>query len=78
LCPESPYWVRTQDRKQRIRERQSAGFALDEGDRQCSGKSASMVSKRLSCQLGFGRHPAATKPFKVAGHCARMALPHPR
>src|SRR6201981_999198 len=34
LCPESPYWVRTQDRKQRIRERQSAGFALDEGDRQ--------------------------------------------
>ncbi|HEX3450219.1 MAG TPA: MFS transporter, partial [Isosphaeraceae bacterium] len=34
LCPESPYWVRTQDRKHRIRERQSAGFALDEGDRQ--------------------------------------------
>jgi MFS family permease len=34
LCPESPYWVRTQDRKQRIHERRSAGFALDEGDRQ--------------------------------------------
>src|ERR1700751_2441591 len=34
LCPESPYWGRVQDRQQRIRERQSAGFALDEGDRQ--------------------------------------------
>ena len=34
LCPESPYWVRTQDRKERIRERQSTGFALDDSDRQ--------------------------------------------
>src|ERR1700756_1104055 len=33
LCPESPYWVRTQDRRQRIRERQDAGYALDESDR---------------------------------------------
>jgi MFS family permease len=38
LCPESPYWVRTQDRKQRLRERQSAGFALDEDDRQWIAK----------------------------------------
>jgi hypothetical protein len=30
--------VRTQDRKQRIRERQSAGFALDEDDRQWIAK----------------------------------------
>jgi MFS family permease len=34
LCPKSPYWVRTRDRKQRIRERQLAEFALDDGDRQ--------------------------------------------
>jgi MFS family permease len=33
LCPESPYWVRTQDRKERIRERQAGGFALSDDDR---------------------------------------------
>jgi MFS family permease len=38
LCPESPYWVRTQDRKQRIRERRTAGFALDGDDRQWIAK----------------------------------------
>jgi MFS family permease len=38
LCPESPYWVRTQDRKQRIRDRKAAGFALDEDDRQWIAK----------------------------------------
>ena len=38
LCPESPYWVRTQDRKERIRERRSSGFALDEEDRQWLAK----------------------------------------
>jgi MFS transporter, putative metabolite:H+ symporter len=38
LCPESPYWVRTQDRKQRIRARKAAGFALDEDDRQWIAK----------------------------------------
>jgi MFS family permease len=38
LCPESPYWVRTQDRKQRIRDRRGAGFALDEDDRQWIAK----------------------------------------
>src|ERR1700675_4148848 len=34
LCPESPYWVRTQDRKQRIRDRQGSGFALSDEDRE--------------------------------------------
>lgn len=31
-CPESPYWVRTQDRKARIRARLAAGHALDAED----------------------------------------------
>ena len=38
LCPESPYWVRTQDRKQRIRERMSAGHVLNAEDREWIGK----------------------------------------
>jgi MFS family permease len=33
LCPESPYWVRTQDRKHRITERVAADLALTEDDR---------------------------------------------
>ena len=50
LCPESPYWVRTQDRKQRIRERQSAGFALDEDDRQWIAKTeCSPAGGNYSC-----------------------------
>jgi len=32
LCPESPYWVRTQDRKQRIRQRVAADLALSNDD----------------------------------------------
>jgi putative MFS transporter len=32
LCPESPYWVRTQDRKHRIEERVAAGHALTADD----------------------------------------------
>ncbi len=32
LCPESPYWVRTQDRKQRISERIAAGLTLTSDD----------------------------------------------
>jgi MFS family permease len=32
LCPESPYWVRTQDRKQRIRERVAADLMLSGDD----------------------------------------------
>ena len=32
MCPESPYWVRTQDRKHRITERLAAGLALSEDD----------------------------------------------
>lgn len=32
-CPESPYWVRAQDRKRRIAEALSAGGALNEDDR---------------------------------------------
>jgi MFS family permease len=33
LCPESPYWVRTQDRKHRISERLAADLALTADDR---------------------------------------------
>jgi sugar phosphate permease len=33
LCPESPYWVRTQDRKRRIRDSISANQPLSETDR---------------------------------------------
>ena len=33
LCPESPYWVRTTDRKRRIRDDLSAGRTLDADDR---------------------------------------------
>jgi MFS family permease len=32
LCPESPYWVRTQDRKQRIADRLSANLPLSDED----------------------------------------------
>ncbi len=32
LCPESPYWVRTQDRRQRIQERLATGHALSTDD----------------------------------------------
>src|SRR5690349_17365154 len=38
MCPESPYWVRTQDRKQRIAEQRDAGLPLSEDDRQWSAK----------------------------------------
>jgi MFS transporter, putative metabolite:H+ symporter len=38
MCPESPYWVRTQDRRQQIRDSQSAGYALDEDDLQWIAK----------------------------------------
>jgi MFS transporter, putative metabolite:H+ symporter len=38
LCPESPYWVRTQDRKARVRQRLAAGFALSEEDREWIAK----------------------------------------
>src|SRR5258708_4325 len=34
LCPESPYWVRTQDRKQRIHARIASGHALTAEDRE--------------------------------------------
>jgi hypothetical protein len=32
MCPESPYWVRTQDRKRRINERIAANLTLSEDD----------------------------------------------
>jgi len=34
LCPESPYWVRTQDRKYRIQARLAAGHALNAEDQE--------------------------------------------
>jgi MFS transporter, putative metabolite:H+ symporter len=47
LCPESPYWVRTQDRMQRIHKRQSAGVGLDEGDREWIAKTEKPGWKQL-------------------------------
>jgi MFS transporter, putative metabolite:H+ symporter len=38
LCPESPYWVRTQDRKRRISDRLSADLPLSAEDREWIGK----------------------------------------
>jgi MFS transporter, putative metabolite:H+ symporter len=38
MCPESPYWVRTQDRKQRVRDCRTAGLALDPDDREWIAK----------------------------------------
>ncbi len=34
MCPESPYWVRTQDRKRNIAERLAAGLSLSINDRE--------------------------------------------
>jgi MFS family permease len=38
MCPESPYWVRTQDRKRRITDRLAANLALTADDREWIGK----------------------------------------
>jgi len=38
MCPESPYWVRTQDRKRRISERLAADLPLSDEDREWIGK----------------------------------------
>jgi MFS family permease len=38
MCPESPYWVRTQDRRQRITERIAGNLALNDDDRQWIAK----------------------------------------
>ena len=38
MCPELPYWVRTQERKRRISERLAADLALSSDDREWFGK----------------------------------------
>ncbi|MEA2778379.1 MAG: hypothetical protein QOF90_3785, partial [Acetobacteraceae bacterium] len=47
LCPESPYWVRTQDRKQRINERMMAGHTLITEDREWIEKARKPGLKQL-------------------------------
>jgi MFS family permease len=47
LCPESPYWVRTQDRKQRINERMAAGHTLIAEDREWIEKARKPGLKQL-------------------------------
>jgi MFS family permease len=47
LCPESPYWVRTQDRKQRIKAHLTAGLALEDDDREWIGKTEKLGLRQL-------------------------------
>ena len=47
-CPESPYWVRAQDRKRRIAETQSASGAVNEDDRAWYARPAEWASGRSS------------------------------
>ena len=46
-CPESPYWVRAQDRKQRIAETLSAGGAPNEEDRAWYAKAGSVGLRQV-------------------------------
>jgi MFS family permease len=46
-CPESPYWVRTQDRKARIRAAQTAGETLSPEDADWLEKSAKIPLRQL-------------------------------
>jgi MFS transporter, putative metabolite:H+ symporter len=47
LCPESPYWVRTTDRKQRIRAELASGRTISEEDRQWFGKADKVGLRQL-------------------------------
>jgi MFS family permease len=47
LCPESPYWVRTMDRKQRIKAELAAGRAIAEEDRRWIDKADKVGVKQL-------------------------------
>ena len=46
-CPESPYWVRAQDRKRRIAETRSAGRAINEDDRQWYAKAGAVGIRQV-------------------------------
>lgn len=46
-CPESPYWVRTQDRKRRIRAARDAGAAISPEDRAWLDKTARVPLRQL-------------------------------
>ncbi|WP_165943377.1 MFS transporter [Roseicella aquatilis] len=47
LCPESPYWVRTMDRKRRIRATLAAGGMIDEEDRHWFSKADKVGPRQL-------------------------------
>ncbi|MCO6416892.1 MFS transporter [Siccirubricoccus sp. KC 17139] len=47
LCPESPYWVRTMDRKRRIREALRNGHGISAEDRQWIGKAEKVGVSQL-------------------------------
>jgi len=46
-CPESPYWVRAQDRKRRIAETLSAGRAINEDDRAWHAKAGKVGIRQV-------------------------------
>src|ERR1700712_1279331 len=46
-CPESPYWVRMQDRKKRIAEAQSRGLALSPADAEWVNKAKRLPIRQL-------------------------------
>jgi MFS family permease len=46
-CPESPYWVRAQDRKQRIAESLSAGRSVNEDDRMWYAKAGAVGIRQV-------------------------------
>src|ERR1700682_6119136 len=46
-CPESPYWVRAQDRKQRIAKTLAAGGRVSDDDSACFGKANSVGIRQL-------------------------------
>jgi len=47
LCPESPYWVRTQDRKNRIETRRKAGLAIGAEDRDWINRAGKVGIRQL-------------------------------
>jgi MFS family permease len=59
-CPESPYWVRMQDRKLRIRETIAAGGRLSDADRTWVSKAARVPLRQLFLPDMLGNTAVAT------------------
>jgi MFS family permease len=67
MCPESPYWVRTQDRRQRIEERRATGRALSTDDQAWINKAEKSGWRQLFL-------PDLLKNTVMATFVASMAL----